>query len=102
MSLIFVFLIKKMKSKKESSTIRGGVRGGDRATRIEELHLCHCRLATAIPRHPNSDRRVAIGKTNAVLDIGDPLVSKNLGLSLRMFGSSNVVGARILGTLVPV
>lgn len=37
--------------------------------------------------------------TYIVLDIGDPLVDKNLGLCLMMFDSSNVEGAGILGTM---
>jgi len=97
-NICFFLFYKKMKAKKRGSIVRGGVGGVDRATQRQKL-FCR-RLATAIPCYHSNDRRVAIGMTSIVLDIGDPFVGKNLGLRLRMFDSSNVEVASILGTLV--
>lgn len=60
------------------------------------LSSCYCHS-----RHHSNNRRVAIGMTSVILDIGDPFIDKNLGLHLMMFDNSNVKGVAILGTLVP-
>ena len=60
------------------------------------LSSCYCHS-----RHHNNNRRVVIGITSGILDIGDPFINKNLGLHLMMFDNSNVKGVGILGTLVP-
>ncbi|WVZ21945.1 hypothetical protein V8G54_000489 [Vigna mungo] len=78
----------------------------ERPSRIPEKHqLLRCPTTVhfrLVPRRNSSHsrRRIAVGMT-AVLDIRNPLLRKNRSIGLRMFDSSNVDRAGLLGSFAP-